>query len=223
MTEVRPPSAGPAPMASNRSSTVAATRLCDPIGSAIEMPCAAASAATRSVIRPCARNQGAITRRSAPSALKNSAASATPGCGPVADPTCVPAQRVPAFRARATVAVRALAASLDEPTATTITPRPSSSGDTPLAASRCPSSTAARDPRPARRPAPPRRRHPDHRGDVDPGMKSVGQQERHRDGIAVQAGQHVAQARVGSLEKRGTDFGRGSTSVPRFSSEPTRA
>src|SRR5215213_6808323 len=78
------------------------------------MPCALAYFATRSVIRPCARNHGAITRRSAPLARRCAATSATPGCGPVANATSTPAQRVPACSARATDEVCSFAASLDE-------------------------------------------------------------------------------------------------------------
>ena len=53
-------------VSSNRSSSVAATRLCEPNGSAIEIPRAAADLAIRSVMRPWARNHGATTRRRAP-------------------------------------------------------------------------------------------------------------------------------------------------------------
>ena len=193
-------------MASNRSSTVAATRLCDPSGSAIEMPCAAASAATRSVIRPCARNHGAITRRSAPSALKSSAASATPGCGPVANATCAPAQRVPVAQgprhrrgSRVGGLVRRADGDDDHAEAVVVRRHPGLGQSLPH--HRQQRGILAQHLGLLHRDA----GVLDHRGDVDPGVKGVGQQERHHDGIAVQVGQHVAQARAGSLEKRGTD------------------
>ena len=93
-------------VASNRSSRVAATRLWEPSGSVTEMPSAQADSATRSVMRPCARNHGATTSRRAPRRRRRSAASATDGCGPVANATPTPAHWVPARSASATVAVR---------------------------------------------------------------------------------------------------------------------
>ena len=110
--------------ASNRSSSVAATRLWEPNGAAIGMPRAAAESATRSVMRPCARNHGATTSRRAPRRRSR--------CGGLGHGRVRPGgerhldagpPRAGRAAPRRTVAVRAFAASFDEPTAVTMTPR----------------------------------------------------------------------------------------------------
>ena len=69
-------------------------------------------------------------------ARSRSAASISVGRGPAANARRVPDHRVPDRKAVATVAVRALAAAFEDPTATTITATSLSSADTPASASR---------------------------------------------------------------------------------------
>ena len=77
-------------------------------GAAIGIRCARANSATRSMILPWARNQGAMTSRVAPRSLSSSTASARVGCGPVAN-AVVAVQRVVRVSSWATDSVRALA------------------------------------------------------------------------------------------------------------------
>ena len=169
------------------------------------MPLARAKSATRSVIRPCARNHGAITRRVAPRRRSRCAAIASDGRGPVANAVIAPAQRVPAANVGATPAVRAFTASQDEPTATTITPSRIVVG--------------TRRPRPDVRARPQQPgvlaehvglpthapRLADHRRDVDVRVIGAGQQQRRHDGVRGQSSQHVPQVRRGLLAERGPD------------------
>jgi hypothetical protein len=74
-----------------------ATKRCGPSGAAIGIPLARAKFATRSVIRPWARNQGAMTNLVALRWRRTSAASASVGRGPVAEAADVrraPGQRL---------------------------------------------------------------------------------------------------------------------------------